>query len=125
MSHLFQVAVPNPFSAFLFLPESPVIKSIHYLFMTRSSWGKEKPKEGTGAEVVLMDEPCPIGDPISVESDWKENIRLSSRLAIGLLAILATSCECERVFSQIGKLTTNERNRLGPEVIRSIGLQKG
>jgi hAT family C-terminal dimerisation region len=106
-------------------------QSIDPLFMTGNSGGKRKGRKRvrrSDLEDYLMDEPCAIGtikDPI----EWwrtigKREYPTLCKLAIDLLAIPATSCECERVFSQAGKLVTDERNRLGPEIIEAIELQK-
>jgi hAT family C-terminal dimerisation region len=67
--------------------------------------------------------------PIKVPIDRRRTMReresqTRHKLAIGLLAIPGTCCECERVFSQAGKLATGEHNRLGPKVIKTIELQK-
>ena len=45
-------------------------------------------------------------------------------MAIDFFSIPATSCECERVFSQSKKLITDERNRLKPDTIEACELQK-
>jgi hAT family C-terminal dimerisation region len=106
-------------------------QAIDPLFMTGNSGGKRKGRKKirrSDLEDYLTDEPCPIGaikDPI----EWwrtigKREYPTLYKLAIDLLATPATSCECEGVFSQAGKLITDERNRLGLEVIEAIELQK-
>ena len=45
-------------------------------------------------------------------------------VALGRESKGVPSCEYERVFSQARKLVTYQRNRLGPEVIEVIELQK-
>ena len=46
------------------------------------------------------------------------------RIALDFLSIPATSCECERVFSQAKKLITDERNCLKADSIEACELQK-
>ena len=46
------------------------------------------------------------------------------KMAIDLMACLAMSSECERVFSRAKQLVTNERSKLSAETIEANELQK-
>jgi hypothetical protein len=43
-----------------------------------------------------------------------------SKLALNVLSILALSCECERLFSELGDLSEPRRRRLGPQLLAAI-----
>jgi hypothetical protein len=43
-----------------------------------------------------------------------------SKLALDVLSILASSCECERLFSELGDLLEPRRRRLGPQLLAAI-----
>ncbi|KAK7179407.1 transposase-like protein [Paraphaeosphaeria sporulosa] len=46
------------------------------------------------------------------------------KMAMGYLAVLATSCDCERCFSSAKRTVTCDRNSLSPAVIEACQLQK-
>ena len=43
-----------------------------------------------------------------------------SKLALDVLSIPASSCECERLFSELGDLLEPRRRRLGPQLLAAI-----
>ena len=45
-------------------------------------------------------------------------------MAMDLFSILAISSECEREFSSVGNIITNDRNRLADETIEALEFQK-
>ena len=79
-------------------------------------------------ESYLNDKACPNGsikDPLQWwQTNGKVQYPLLYKMAIDFFSIPATSCECERVFSQSKKLITDERNRLRPDTIEACELQK-
>jgi hAT family C-terminal dimerisation region len=51
-----------------------------------------------------------------------EQSRLASNLfqdTLGKYAVTVISAECERIFSNAGKIVTPERNRLGDDIIEA------
>lgn len=58
----------------------------------------------------------PIAYWISLRSVYPE----LSQLAIDVLSIPASSCHCERVFSEIGDLLEPKRRKLGPQLLSAI-----
>ena len=58
---------------------------------------------------------------------WKEHqtdFPILSHMAFDIFSIPAMSSEVERVFSTAKKLITDERNRLGPEVVEACQTQR-
>ena len=45
-----------------------------------------------------------------------------SRLAIDLLTIPASSCECERLFSELGDLLEPRRRKIGAKLLAALQL---
>jgi hypothetical protein len=43
-----------------------------------------------------------------------------SKLALNVLSILALSCECKRLFSELGDLLEPRQRRLGPQLLAAI-----
>jgi hypothetical protein len=43
-----------------------------------------------------------------------------SKLALNVLSILALSCECERLFSELGDLLEPRRQGISPELLAAI-----
>jgi hypothetical protein len=43
-----------------------------------------------------------------------------SRFAIDILSIPASSCECERMFSELGDLLEPRRRNLGPQLLAAL-----
>ena len=43
-----------------------------------------------------------------------------SKLALDVLSIPASSCECERVFSELGDLLEPRRRKISPELLAAI-----
>ena len=52
------------------------------------------------------------------------NFSILQKLAMDVFTMPAISSECERVFSQIKKVVTNERNRLKADTIEALECQK-
>ena len=46
------------------------------------------------------------------------------QIALDFLSIPATSCECERAFSRAKRTITMDRNRLSPDTIEALQLQR-
>lgn len=54
---------------------------------------------------------------------WKENSNLYpevSKLAKKYLSIVATSVQCERLFSEAGNITSKKRSRLSPDRVNNL-----
>jgi hypothetical protein len=45
-----------------------------------------------------------------------------ARFAIDMMTILASSCDCERMFSALGDLLEPKRRAIGPELLAAIQL---
>jgi hypothetical protein len=45
-----------------------------------------------------------------------------SRFAIDMLTILASSCDCERLFSELGDLLKPKRRAIGSELLAALQL---
>jgi hypothetical protein len=59
---------------------------------------------------------CPIKYWIAL----KGNYPTLSRFAIDILSIPASSCECERMFSELGDLLKPRRRNLGPQLLAAL-----
>jgi hypothetical protein len=68
--------------------------------------------------LTSIDEPKRF-NPINWWNERKTSFPSLHLYAFDTLAILATSAECERVFSSVKKLITPERNRLTEEIIEA------
>ena len=58
---------------------------------------------------------------MNIDPDLVDNDLSSAVGTEALLACPATSCECERAFSNAKKLITPERNSLGDNIIEALG----
>jgi hypothetical protein len=43
-----------------------------------------------------------------------------TRLAIDILTIPASSCKCERMFSELGDLLTPQRRKISPQLLAAL-----
>jgi hypothetical protein len=59
---------------------------------------------------------CPIKYWVAL----KGNYPTLSRFAIDILSIPASSCECERMFSELGDLLEPRRRNLGPQLLAAL-----
>jgi hypothetical protein len=59
---------------------------------------------------------CPIKYWVLLQSRYLT----LSRFAINILSILASSCECERMFSKLGDLLTPQRRKTGPQLLAAL-----
>jgi hypothetical protein len=48
-----------------------------------------------------------------------------SKVALDILSIPVSSCECERLFSELGDLLEPRRRRLGPQLLAVIQCVRG
>jgi hypothetical protein len=66
-----------------------------------------------------------VNDPLEWwHTKGKKEYPILYKMAVDFLSIPATSCECERVFSQAKKLITDERCRLSASTIEACETQK-
>jgi hypothetical protein len=65
-----------------------------------------------------------VDNPLEWWVQHKSDYPILSRMAFDLFSCPAMSAECERVFSQTGKVITDERNRLEPGTVAALECQK-
>jgi hAT family C-terminal dimerisation region len=65
-----------------------------------------------------------IKDPLVWWKEREKEFPILSRMAFDVFSIPAMSSEVERVFSAAKKLITDERSRLGPEVVEACETQR-
>jgi hypothetical protein len=58
--------------------------------------------------------------PIKYWLGFRDQYPNLTKLAIDVLSIPASSCECERVFSELGDLLKPRRRNIGPELLAAI-----
>ncbi|KAG9375814.1 Dimer-Tnp-hAT domain containing protein [Pyrenophora tritici-repentis] len=75
-------------------------------------WKRSEPAAERGTE---------HGDnPIKYWVSMRDCYPSLSKLVLDVLSILASSCECERLFSELGDLLEPRRRRLGPQLLAAI-----
>jgi hypothetical protein len=84
--------------------------------------------EYTSIGVATKDER--VKNPLQWWLEYGSNWPILQQMALDIFSIPAMSAECERVFSQCGRLITKDRNRLGDDTVEAdecqkIWLQKG
>jgi hypothetical protein len=65
-----------------------------------------------------------VDDPLEWWVRHRLDYPILSRMAFDVFSCPAMSSECERVFSQTGKVITDERNRLEPGTVAALQCQK-
>jgi hypothetical protein len=62
------------------------------------------------------------GNVIRYQTDLAPKYPYLSRLAIDILTIPASSCECERLFSELGDLLEHRRRKIGAQLLAALQL---
>jgi hypothetical protein len=75
-------------------------------------WKRRKPQVEAGSDSAKFPTKYWIG-----LQDRYPNL---SKLALNVLSILASSCECEQVFSELGDLLELRRRKISPELLAAI-----
>lgn len=60
------------------------------------------------------------GNPVQYWMEMRQNYPNLSRLAIDVMAIPASSCECERLFSEVGDLLEPKRRKIGSQLLAAL-----
>jgi hypothetical protein len=93
------------------------------IFEFNKSFNKNKSDLQIFTEFSRYLESPALEKEVSVLDWWKENevnFPHVAQLARKYLAIPASSCPCERLFSDAGQVVTKRRNRLAPETVEKI-----
>jgi hypothetical protein len=75
-------------------------------------WKRSEPAAERGTEHA--------DNPIKYWVSMRDCYPSLSKLALDVLSIPASSCECERLFSELGDLLEPRRRRLGPQLLAAI-----
>ncbi|KAI1664144.1 Dimer-Tnp-hAT dimerization containing protein [Pyrenophora tritici-repentis] len=75
-------------------------------------WKRSEPAAKRGTERA--------DNPIKYWVSMRDCYPSLSKLALDVLSIPASSCECERLFSELGDLLEPRRRRLGPQLLAAI-----
>jgi hypothetical protein len=75
-------------------------------------WHKSEPRAAKGSEAA--------NNPIKYWVGLRDRYPNLSKLALDVLSIPASSCECERMFSELGHLLEPRRRGLRPELLAAI-----
>lgn len=75
-------------------------------------WKRRKPQVEAGSKSARF--------PIKYWIELQDRYPNLSKLALDVLSIPASSCECERVFSKLGDLLEPWRRKISPELLAAI-----
>lgn len=107
------------------------VRAIDYEYSNQNHRSKKTTRAKTPYEVWLTYPP--LEDEVDSPLDWWIHLARNPEtcaypelipLALDLFSAPAMSSQCERTFSQAKRIITDERNRLGPEVIEALECQK-
>jgi hypothetical protein len=65
-----------------------------------------------------------VDDPLKWWVQHQSDYPILAKMSFDLFSCLSMSAECERVFSQTGKVITDERNCLEPGTVAALECQK-
>jgi hypothetical protein len=61
-------------------------------------------------------------NPVTYWYELRQKYPKLSRFALDILTIPASSCDCERMFSELGDLLEPKRRNMGPQLLAAIQL---
>ena len=74
--------------------------------------------------IVTRPDGVAVSDPIAWWAERRAEYPVLSKIAMDIFSIPAMSAEPERIFSQLKRIVTADRNSLGDDVIEAIECQK-
>jgi hypothetical protein len=75
-------------------------------------WKRCKPRAEKGSEAAI--------NPIQYWLDQRNRYPQLSRLALDVISIPASSCDCERMFSELGDLLEPRRRAISPKLLAAL-----